>query len=431
MTRRVIGPFNRVEGDLEVKIDIDDDQVVEAWVTSPLYRGFEQMLVGKDPRDALVYAPRICGICSVSQSVAAATALRKAQGIRMATNGDLVTNLVLACENIADHLTHFYLFFMPDFARDIYSKQSWYEDVVHRFKAVSGSASQQLLPARAQFLHIMGMLAGKWPHSLALQPGGSTHAIDSRDKQRLLSIIYALRQFLETQTFGAPLEQITAMTDAVDLNNYLETGNPAADFRQFLLLSDYLQLQKLGRATDNFMSYGAYEIQGQHQFQQGVWQNGLQELNSAAIFEDISHAWLNGYTQPLHPANGITQPVADKDQAYSWCKAPRLNGEVVEVGALARQLIDGQPLIKSLIQESGGNVRNRVVARLLEVARLLPMMEQWIKDIVPGEAFCFTAETPTTAQGVGMVEAARGSLGHWLDVRDGIIHNYQIVAPTT
>ena len=431
MTRRVIGPFNRVEGDLEVKIEIDNDQVAEAWVTSPLYRGFEQMLVGKDPRDALVYAPRICGICSVSQSVAAATALRQAQGIQIAPNGELVTNLVLACENIADHLTHFYLFFMPDFAREVYRKHSWYDDVIQRYKAISGSASQQLLPARAQFLHIMGMLAGKWPHSLALQPGGSTHAIDISDKQRLLSLIYALRQFLEIQTFGVALENITSMTDIVDLNNYLETGNPAPDLRQFLLLSDYLQLDKLGRSTDNFMSYGAYTIQGQAQFKQGVWQNGLQVLDSTAIFEDISHAWLNGSDKPLHPAEGITQPIADKDQAYTWCKAPRLNSEVVEVGALARQLIDGQPLVRQLVQHSGGNVRNRVVARLLEVARLLPMMEQWIHDIAPGEAFCFTKDTPTNSQGVGMVEAARGSLGHWLEVRDGLIHNYQIIAPTT
>jgi Ni,Fe-hydrogenase I large subunit len=165
MTRRVIGPFNRVEGDLEVKIDIDDGNVVDAWVTSPLYRGFERMLVGKDPRDALVYAPRICGICSVSQSVAAAIALRRAQGLVAAPNGELVTNLVAACENIADHLTHFYLFFMPDFARQVYADQTWFSDTEQRFKAVIGSAAQQFLPVRAQFLHLMGVLATRWYHA--------------------------------------------------------------------------------------------------------------------------------------------------------------------------------------------------------------------------------------------------------------------------
>ena len=112
MSRRVVGPFNRVEGDLEVQLEVDEGVVQSARVVSSLYRGFEQILHGKDPRDALVYAPRICGICSVAQSVAAATALADAQGIEMPANGQLATNLVLATENVADHLTHFYLFFI-------------------------------------------------------------------------------------------------------------------------------------------------------------------------------------------------------------------------------------------------------------------------------------------------------------------------------
>lgn len=57
MTRLVVGPFNRVEGDLEVKLDISEGQVVDAWVTAPMYRGFEQILEGKTPGDALVIAP--------------------------------------------------------------------------------------------------------------------------------------------------------------------------------------------------------------------------------------------------------------------------------------------------------------------------------------------------------------------------------------
>ncbi|MCU7884466.1 MAG: nickel-dependent hydrogenase large subunit, partial [Candidatus Thiodiazotropha sp. (ex Lucinoma annulata)] len=112
MSRRIMGPFNRVEGDLEVDLDIQQGQVTSAQVSSSLYRGFEQILQGKEPWDALVYTPRICGICSVSQSVAAARALADAQGLSATTNGDLAINLILANENIADHLTHFYLFFM-------------------------------------------------------------------------------------------------------------------------------------------------------------------------------------------------------------------------------------------------------------------------------------------------------------------------------
>ncbi|EAV40947.1 HupV protein [Stappia aggregata IAM 12614] len=117
MTRLIVGPFNRVEGDLEVKLDIQDGRVHQAQVVSPLYRGFERILAGKPPLDALVYAPRICGICSVSQSVAAAKSLAAAMGLSMPANGELAVNLIHAAENVADHLTHFYLFFMPDFVR--------------------------------------------------------------------------------------------------------------------------------------------------------------------------------------------------------------------------------------------------------------------------------------------------------------------------
>ena len=105
-----VGPFNRVEGDLEVRLEITDGQVTQAWANAPLYRGFEQILQGKDPRDALVLTPRLCGICSVSQSMAAAYALADAQNLQMPPNGDLATNLMLAAENLADHLTHLSLF---------------------------------------------------------------------------------------------------------------------------------------------------------------------------------------------------------------------------------------------------------------------------------------------------------------------------------
>ena len=81
MTRLIVGPFNRVEGDLEVELTLGEGQVVSARVTAPMYRGFEQILRGKHPLDALVYVPRICGICSVSQSVAAARALSQLAGV--------------------------------------------------------------------------------------------------------------------------------------------------------------------------------------------------------------------------------------------------------------------------------------------------------------------------------------------------------------
>ncbi len=429
MSRRVLGPFNRVEGDLEVRLEIDAGRVAEARVVSPLYRGFEQMLQGRDPLDALVYVPRICGICSVAQSAAAAAALAQLQGIAAPDNGRIAANLVLACENLADHLTHFYLFFMPDFTRPAYRRQPWFDAAGARFRALHGSAAAELLPARAGFLHLMGLLAGKWPHSLALQPGGTTQALGGQGRARLLAILFGFRRFLEQTLFGDRLEAVAELDSAAALERWAAQGG--GDMRHFLRIADATGLERLGRAEDRFLSVGAYADGEGHLFAPGVWDRGPQPLDPARISEDVSHSWMQPQSAPRHPFDGVTLPDADATAGYSWCKAPRLDGRVAEVGALARQLVDGHPLARDLVARSGGNVRNRVVARLLETARVTIAMEQWVRRLQPKAPFCHQGEAPEQGSGCGLVEAARGSLGHWLRVKRGRILNYQIIAPTT
>lgn len=432
MSRRVIGPFNRVEGDLEVQIEISDGQVQEAWVSSSLYRGFEQILRGKDPVDALVYVPRICGICSVSQSIAAASALADIQGLRMPPNGQIASNLILACENIADHLTHFYLFFMPDFARDVYRKEPWFFEAEKRFKALKGSASEVVLPARAQFMHLMGLLAGKWPHSLALQAGGTTRSVEVQEKSRILAILFGFRSFLEKTLFADSLENMISLDSAASLDAWVDKILvDGGDMRQFLAIARALNLAEMGRGGDQFMSFGAYSNEGRKLFSRGIWNGAQDQLDERLISEDISHSWMLHQGEAKHPFDGVTLPSDGRNDGYSWCKAPRLEGQVMEVGALARQQVQGHPLIRDLVAQSGANVRNRVIARLLEIALVVVQMEQWTRSLSPGEAFCSQAPMPDEAQGFGMIEAARGSLGHWLKVKNGRILNYQIIAPTT
>ena len=434
MTRLIVGPFNRVEGDLEVKLDIADGVVASARVVSPLYRGFEHILQDKDPRDALVYAPRICGICSVSQSTAAVLALAEAQGVlTVPANGVLSRNLIAATENVADHLTHFYLFFMPDFARDIYRHRFWHDEVATRFRALHGTAMAEVLPARAQFMQILGLLAGKWPHTMTLQPGGTSRAVEKQEVPRLRALLASFRRFLERVVIGDELERFSALWSIDALHAWRDEQLPkGGDLVRFLQLADDLDLHLLGRANDVFMSFGAYEQSGTHLFDRGVLQSGTRkELDTASITEDVSHAWMQGGTPPAHPFDGQTIPGRMEEPGYTWCKAPRLSGKVVEVGALARQAVNGHPLILSAIAESGGNVRNRILARFVEIAIVIAQMERWVAQIKPGERFCQHHKIPETADGIGLVEAARGSLGHWLRIREGRISNYQIIAPTT
>ena len=73
----------------------------------------------------------------------------------------------------------------------------------------------------------------------------------------------------------------------------------------------------------------------------------------------------------------------------------------------------------------------RVLARLMELARVVPLMEGWLKAIRPGEPFCRPAPLPTEGQGCGLTEAARGALGHWIALQGGRIRHWQIIAPTS
>ncbi len=446
MTRLIVGPFNRVEGDLEVTLDISGGQVASARVTAPMYRGFETMLQGKAPHDALVIVPRICGICSVSQTVAAARALASlggmgtAGGVAMPANGQHLTNLVLATENLADHLTHFYLFFLPDFTRPAYAGRPWHAQVEQRFAPHSGEQVRAAIAARQRWFTLLGTLAGHWPHTQSLEPGGSARPVDAAERTRLLAKVREFRGFLERQLFGLPLEQVTNWPDEAAMLAWWAQQPPLAgsDFALWLGIAQDAQLQHLGRGPGRTLSFGAYpQPGGGHALGAGVFDVAsatLLAVDTEAIREDATHSWLQHAGGPLHPREGRTLPDADKPGGYSWNKAPRLAGQVVETGAIARQLASGQPLVRDVVARHGATVYTRVLARLVELAGVVPMMEAWLQALAigrPDSAWCVPVPLPDSGQGVGLGEAARGALGHWVRLERGRIANYQIVAPTS
>jgi uptake hydrogenase large subunit len=423
MSELLVGPFNRVEGDLEIRLTTDAGRVSAAYVNSPLFRGFEMMLLGKDPRDALTLTPRICGICSISQSAAAARALAAAQGITPTPEGARTAAIIHAVENLSDHLTHFNLFFMCDFTRPVYAGHAWHPRAVQRFTAMQGSAVRQAVEARAALMHILGLLAGKWPHTLAIQPGGVTKSPTQRDKLRIEVSLRAFRRYLEEVLFGAPVEDFAALTSPAGVARWT-TG----DAGLFLEIAADLGLAKMGKGAGRYMSFGAYALPDGPAFAAGMWDGTLRPLDTTAIREDLSHAWMLG--GPVHPFSGTTDPDEDmRPAAYSWCKAPRLAGQTVETGALARQVIDGHPLARALATEGG--VLARVTGRLLEIARTQLLLEDLTRALRPEERFMAQGNPKMDGQGEGLVEAARGALGHWIRIEKGRIAGYQIIAPTT
>ncbi len=440
MTRLVVGPFNRVEGDLEVQLDVADGRVASARVVSPMYRGFEQMLLGRDPMDALVIVPRICGICSVSQSVAAARALADAAGVVAPPNGLHVTNLMLATENAADHLSHFYLFFMPDFTRAAYAGHAWFAEATQRFAALAGEQARRAIAARQRWFELMGTLGGKWPHTQSVLPGGSSRAIDVAERLRLLARVHEFRAFLERELFGAALEEVLAISSLAELERWHAAAPTRGDARLWLTIAADTRMPQLGAGPGRLLSYGGFtQPDGTHRLARGVWHAdaGTEDsVDTALITEDVSSTWLSHGGQAVrHPRAGLTLPDADKPGAYTWNKAPRLAGQVVETGAIARQMLSHQPLVRDAVARLGCNVYTRVLARLIELAAIVPLMEQTLVAIVPREPFFAPHElprgVPDQAEGCGQVEAARGALGHWLRIENGRIANYQIVAPTS
>ena len=427
MTSRtlLVGPFNRVEGDLEIRLDVKDGHVAAAYANAPMFRGFEVMMLGKDPMDALTITPRICGICSISQSAAASAALGAMTGQAQAPQGALATAILHAVENVCDHLTHFNLFFCADFARPAYAGRHWHGRAVERFTAMEGSALRACTEARAQILHIVGLLGGKWPHTLAIQPGGVTRAPTPRDRIRMLTTLGTFRRYLESTVFGAPVEAFANLETAEALTNWNR-----GDAGLFMQIAADLDLGQMGPGPGRFLSFGAYPLAEGRAFASGVWENGtLRAVDTGAIREDLSHAWMHGDT--AHPTQGRTQPDEDmSDPAYSWCKAPRLSGQTVETGAFARQVIDGHPAALDLAQ-GRSTVLARVAGRLLEVARTQLLLERWVHALQPSERFMADVSLPSSGAGEGLVEAARGALGHWLSAEGGKITGYQIIAPTT
>ncbi len=427
MTARnlLVGPFNRVEGDLEIRLEIEEGRVTRAFSNSPMYRGFEPMMLGKAPIDALTITPRICGICSISQSSAAALALGGAAGRSPAPQGALVAAILHAIENVCDHLTHFNLFFCADFARPAYAGRAWHGRAAERFTAMEGSAVRTCIEARAQILQIVGLLGGKWPHTLAIQPGGVTRAPTMRDRIRMMSTLTAFRRYLEKVLFGASVEEFAGLATAHDLRNW-----DRGDAGLFMQIAADLGLDAMGKGPGRYMSFGAYPLPEGRQFGPGVWENGvLSPVDTTTIREDLSHAWMQG--GDVHPLQGQTIPDEDMaDPGYSWCKAPRLAGHTIETGAFARQVVDGHLAIVALASE-GSNVLARVAGRLIEVARTQLLLEQWVSAITPEARFMDDVPTPKDGAGEGLVEAARGALGHWIRIEGGKIAGYQIIAPTT
>jgi Ni,Fe-hydrogenase I large subunit len=141
----------------------------------------------------------------------------------------------------------------------------------------------------------------------------------------------------------------------------------------------------------------------------------------------------NDYTGGKHPFDGVTIPYATGAESgkYSWAKAPRYDGLPAETGPLAEMIVASSPLFVDLLKQDGSNVFIRELSRLVRTAFLIPPMEKWLEETTfCSEAFYRDHGERENGEGFGLIEAPRGSLGHWVKIKDAKIERYQVITPT-
>ena len=93
-------------------------------------------------------------------------------------------------------------------------------------------------------------------------------------------------------------------------------------------------------------------------------------------------------------------------------------------------LVSGDPLFTDLVRNHGSCTSVRQLARVVRGARWLPVMQTWLEEVVQDGEFYVPPGKIESGEGVGLTQAARGALGHWVRVRDGKIEHYQLITPT-
>lgn len=420
-------PFTRLEGNMKIELRIEAGRVAEAFASGTLYRGFESILKGRSPMDALVITCRVCGHCGAAHSAASSSAIAHMCAVDTPPNAVLCRNIIQGAELLLSHLTHFYLSFMPQFGVPEND-----EVLASRFASMTGTSFRKAFRARSQFLALLGIVAGKWPNTLAIQPGGTTKTLNSGEISRASGVITEFRTFLEENLFGCGLDEWLSVDSVTELESWLETeAHRNRDLGVFLVEARKAGLERIGISPGRFLSAGGFLDPGSGSllFRSGYYDGRCQELNLAEVTEHIKHSWYEAEDEIQFPTERTADVNLRKKGAYTWSKAPRYQARSAEVGPLARMVVDEDPLAMDLIRQSPPGVLARVLMRVHEMARVATKLEEWLGQIDTNEPFFVKAELRDSAS-FALEPAPRGVLGHWIEIEKGLVKNYRIITPT-
>jgi hydrogenase large subunit len=376
-----IDPVTRIEGHLRVDIKVENGQVSDAWSAGSMFRGIEQILLGRDPGEAWVFTQRFCGVCTTVHAMASVRAVENALGLEVPLNAQLIRNLVMAAHAIFDHISHFYLLSALDWV-----------DVVSAAKGdpkAAAKAAQLISPAwtgnsEAEFAAVKaklnGVLAsgqlgifnnGYWGHpAMRLSPElnlmAAAHYLQSFDYLRKVNEVVGLLggktphiQNLAVGGVANPidLDQETAlnMTTLLKVKGYFDAVRDFVNSVYFpdvcAIMSQYMPWAAYGKGVTDmlavpefpidakgtrFIMNGGSVIDGQVTAVKGFGDKYFEEN----VTESVAHSWYDGDWEK-HPYHETTEPKFtgyDPNGKYSWVKSPRFGGKRMQVGPAAQVL---------------------------------------------------------------------------------------------
>jgi hydrogenase large subunit len=193
----------------------------------------------------------------------------------------------------------------------------------------------------------------------------------------------------------------------------------------------------IGRGCMNMLVYGAFpqeegmdHIKKKKFFPSGAYVRGqYKELEPDKITEQVKYSWFKDGIAGT-PDKAVIEPDVTKKDAYSFLKAPRYNGEVMEVGPLARAIVSKQPDVIAL-GDKAFSVMGRHFARAVECSAVAHAMKDWALKLEAGQPVATPHKIPASAQGMGLTEAARGALGHWNRIEHQRTAVYNAIVPST
>jgi hydrogenase large subunit len=424
-----IDPMTRIEGHLKIEAKVENAKVVEARTEGTLYRGFEQILAGRNPLDAVQITQRFCGVCPTPHAIASSQALENAFGIMPPPNGRVIRNIMQGANYVQSHILHFYHLAALDYTRgpDIPPFLPRYESDYRVPESLAKTLIEHYIQAyqvRLKAHELCAIWAGKMPHMAGIAPGGVTII------PRLDHVTTSLWR----------LKELTEFIDNVYIPDVLTVAQ---------VYRDYFSI---GAGCRNLLSFGLFDLDAEPDvskrkrfFPMGRLKNGTPgEVDPGKITEDVESSWYDSRSH-LHPSRGESAPNPHKEGAYSWLKAPRYDGDVYEVGPLARvaiayrskaypeitKLVDNALASLQLTPDALYSVMGRHLARALECKVIADEIGAMIMQVKLDEPVCVDHQIPESAEGMGLWDAARGALGHWIEIRNSKIARYQAVVPTT